>query len=138
MKSIDLIQTAMKKAEKIRPQVGGFPYLAACLHEVGVTKNEWILPAGQSTYWTSEGVLTMLNQGLISQPTDVPSFDEAELKRILKIDQNGESSFPEFLMGCWKAGIVRYVVDFEARKVSYYGTNDEVYAESYPEINVNL
>lgn len=76
----------MKKTEKIRPQVGGFPYLAACLHEVGVTKKEWILPAGKSTYWTSEGVLTMLKQGLISQPTDVPSFDEAELKQILKID----------------------------------------------------
>lgn len=48
MKSIDLIQTAMKKAEKIRPQVGGFPYLAACLHEVGVTKKNGFCPLGKA------------------------------------------------------------------------------------------
>lgn len=52
MNAIELVEGAMKKAETIRPKVGGFPYLAECLREAGVLKNVWTLPAGQSTFWT--------------------------------------------------------------------------------------
>lgn len=38
MNAIELVQGAMKKAEKIRPKVGGFPYLAECMREAGVLK----------------------------------------------------------------------------------------------------
>ncbi|MFK5241030.1 hypothetical protein ACI3PF_08535, partial [Lactococcus lactis] len=41
MNAIELVQGAMKKAEKIRPKVGGFPYLAECMREAGVLKNVW-------------------------------------------------------------------------------------------------
>lgn len=36
MNAIELVEGAMKKAETIRPKVGGFPYLAECLREAGV------------------------------------------------------------------------------------------------------
>ena len=39
-------------------------------------------------------------------------------------------------MAAWRAGVVRYDVDFEARKVTYYDCNGEECVESYPAANV--
>jgi uncharacterized protein YbcV (DUF1398 family) len=47
------------------------------------------------------------------------------------MDQAGKSTFPGFLMAAWKAGVVRYDVDFIARTCSYYGVNEEKYIETY-------
>ena len=54
----------------------------------------------------------------------------------LRTDQAGKSTFPEFLGACWRAGVVRYEVDFAARSVAYYGCGDEVYTESYPAVEI--
>jgi hypothetical protein len=58
------------------------------------------------------------------------------LIRALRIDQAGNSTFPEFLTSSWRAGVVRYDVDFTARSVAYYGCNGEEYIEEYPAIDV--
>jgi len=50
----------------------------------------------------------------------------------LRRDQAGETAFPEFLQASWKAGVVRYEVDFDARQVTYYGCHGESYVEAYP------
>ncbi len=44
---------------------------------------------------------------------------------------------PEFLAATWRAGIVRYDVDFTARRVAYYGSSDEEYVEDYPAVQVD-
>lgn len=126
----------MKRAMAGRPKVGGFPYLAETLRRAGVTRNLWSLPSGQSIYLTKEG--SVVNQGapLISGMADVPTFDREALITALRTDQRDESTFPEFLMATWRAGVVRYDVDFDARKVSYFGCNDELYVEAYPAVNV--
>jgi len=54
----------------------------------------------------------------------------------LRTDQAGRSTFSEFLAACWRAGVVRYDVDFAARSVAYYGCRDEVYTESYPAVEI--
>ena len=54
----------------------------------------------------------------------------------LRTDQAGESTFPEFLAASWRAGVVRYDVDFRARTVAYYGCNDEAYVEGYPAVEL--
>jgi uncharacterized protein YbcV (DUF1398 family) len=41
------------------------------------------------------------------------------LVRALREDQAGHTTFPQFLEAAWRAGVVRYDVDFEARTVSY-------------------
>jgi uncharacterized protein YbcV (DUF1398 family) len=69
--------------------------------------------------------------------TDVPSFDREALISALRADQAGESTFPEFLAASWRAGVVRYDVDFTARTVAYYGCNGEEYVEAYPSVEVN-
>lgn len=135
-RAMETLEAAMKQAMAGRPKVGGFPYLAETLRRAGVKRNLWSLPSGQSIYLTNEG--PVVNQGppLISGMADVPAFDRDALIKALRTDQRGESTFPEFLMASWRAGVVRYDVDFDARTVAYYGCNDEVYLEEYPAVNV--
>jgi uncharacterized protein YbcV (DUF1398 family) len=52
----------------------------------------------------------------------------------LRTDQTGKSTFPEFLLASWRAGVVRYDVDFNARTCAYYGCNGEEYIEEYPAV----
>ena len=50
---------------------------------------------------------------------------------------SGESTFPEFLMAAWHAGVVRYDVNFTARTVAYYGCNGEEYVETFPAVELD-
>lgn len=119
-----------------RPKVGGFPYLAETLRRAGVTRNIWFLPACQSLYLTNDGPVVTLAPPLVSNVADVPQFDREALIAALQTDQAGKSSFPEFLAATWRAGVVRYDVDFAARTCTYYGCNGEEYLENYTAVEV--
>jgi uncharacterized protein YbcV (DUF1398 family) len=54
----------------------------------------------------------------------------------IRTDQQGQSTFPEFLQAIWNAGVIGYDVDFLARNVNYYGVNGESYLEEYPEVEI--
>ncbi len=129
---IENLQSAFQRAIAGRPNVGGFPYLAETLRKAGVTRNSWYLPSCQSLYLTNDGPVVIVGNPLVSGIVDVARFDQHALITALRIDQAGESSFEQFLEACWKAGVVRYDVDFSARLVHYYGANGEEYSESYP------
>ena len=135
-KAIENLTKAMRAAEAIRPRVGGFPYLAEVLRKAGVTRNIWSLPSGQSLFLTRLGPVVMQGDPLVSGAVDVPAFDEAALIRALRVDQAGESTFPQFLDASWRAGVVRYDVNLEARTVAYQGCNGEEYIEAYPEVAI--
>lgn len=135
-KSIENLKSAQQRAMAGRPKVGGFPYLAETLRRAGVTRNLWALPACQSLYLTEEGPVMMQGTPLVVGMMDVPRFDRDALIVALRADQAGESTFPEFLMAAWKAGVVSYDVDFVARNVTYYGASEESYVESYPAAKV--
>jgi uncharacterized protein YbcV (DUF1398 family) len=74
---------------------------------------------------------------LVSGAVEVPLFDRDALITALRIDQAGKSTFPEFLEASWRAGVVRYDVDFAARTVAYFGCNGEEYIEAYPAVEVS-
>jgi len=135
-KATENLQTAQKQAMAIRPKVGGFPYLAETLRRAGVTRNLWSLPACQSIFLTNDGPVVMQGQPLVSGAADIPAFDRDGLIKALRIDQAGESTFQEFLAASWRAGVVRYDVDFEKRTVSYYGCYGEEYVEGYPAVDI--
>lgn len=135
-KAIDNLNEAMTRAAAIRPRIGGFPYLAEVLWQAGVTRNIWSLPSCQSMFLTGEGPVIMQGNPLVTGAVDVPAFDEIDLIKALRIDQAGESTFPEFLKASWRAGVVRYDVDLEARTVTYQGCNGEEYVEAYPAVNI--
>jgi len=135
-KAIDNLQAAQQHAMTIRPKVGGFPYLAETLRKAGVTCNTWFLPACESLYVTNLGPVVMQGTPLVTGAHDVPNFDQDALIKALRTDQAGLSTFPEFLSAAWRAGVVRYDVDFNARTVTYFGCLGESYVEAYPAMEV--
>jgi uncharacterized protein YbcV (DUF1398 family) len=135
-KAIENLQAAQQRAMAGRPKVGGFPYLAETLRRAGVTRNFWFLPSCQSLYLTSDGPVVTQGTPLVSGTVDVPQFNRDALIAALRTDQAGNSTFPEFLAASWRAGVVRYDVDFTARTVAYYGCHGEEYVEEYPAIDL--
>lgn len=130
------VQAALDHAMASKPPVGGFPYLAEALRRAGVLHNHWTLPAAQSLYLTVAGPVVVQGTPLISGFAEIPPFDQAALITALRTDQAGQSTFPEFLAAAWQAGVIRYHVDFGARTVTYYGSNDEAYVEAYPAVAI--
>jgi uncharacterized protein YbcV (DUF1398 family) len=103
-KAIENLQAAQARAMAARPKVGGFPYLAETLRRAGVNKNLWFLPACESVYLTDLGPVVSQAVQLLSGMAEVPRFDR----------EVGESTFPQFLDAAWRAGVIRYEVDFSA------------------------
>jgi uncharacterized protein YbcV (DUF1398 family) len=134
--AIENLSSATQRAMAGRPKIGGFPYLAEMLRQAGVTRNLWSLPSCQSLYLTDKGPVVMQGTPLITGMADVPPFDHDALITALRTDQAGKSTFPGFLAATWKAGVVRYDVDFAARVVTYYGSGQEKYVESYPAVEI--
>jgi len=135
--AIKKLEAAFEKAMAIRPKVGGFPYLAEVLRRAGVTRNFWHLPSAQSLYLTTDGPVVRQGEPLLTGMANVPPFNEAALIAALRMDQAGESTFPEFLAASWKAGVISYDVDFIARTCTYYGADGENYVETYPAVEIN-
>jgi uncharacterized protein YbcV (DUF1398 family) len=134
--AIENLMAAQKRAMSGRPKVGGFPYMAETFRAAGITKNIWQLPSCQSLYLTKDGAVISQGTPLLTGMGDVPVFDQAALIRALRVDQAGNSTFPEFLMAAWQAGVVSYEVDLIERKVTYCGCLGEEYVESYPQVEV--
>lgn len=131
--AIQNLTAALDRAIAGRPQIGGFPNFAETLRRAGVTRNEWHLPACLSLFQTADGPVAIQGQPLVTGMVDIPPFDRDALIAALRADQAGRTTFPEFLDASWRAGVVRYDVDFAARTVAYYGVHGESYIESYPE-----
>ena len=135
---INKLTEAQKHAMSIRPDVGGFPVLAEVLRQAGVMMNRWSLPSCQSVYLMKEGSVVQQGIPLVTGTHEIPVFDRELLIAVIRKDQDGRSTFPEFLHSAWEAGVVGYDVDFVARKVSYYGAAGEVYLEEYPLVEVEV
>lgn len=131
-----LLESAIKFALTNRPPTGGFPFLAACLKKVGVTKNIWYLPSAQSTYLISGETLIQQGQPILQGLLPVQKFNQTLLQKAIKTDQKGQSTFPEFLLSAWNAGVIRYEVDFLTHTVTYYGANNEHYSEDYKAVTI--
>ena len=135
-KAVENLESAQRRGMAGRPKVGGFPYLAETLRRAGVTRNFWFLPACQSLFLTEHGPVVVQGASLLTGIADVPAFNRETLITALRTDQAGKSTFPEFLAASWRAGVVRYEVDFSARRVVYFGCNGEEYTESYPAVDI--
>ena len=135
-KAVENLLKAQQFAMSIRPKVGGFPYLAEGLRKAGITRNIWNLPSCQSIYLTEYGSVVSQGTPLVNTTADIPPFNHEALIKTLRIDQAGQSTFPEFLKASWEAGVVSYIIDFEKRVVTYYGVLGESYAENYPAVEI--
>lgn len=131
------LSQAQKHALSIRPKIGGFPIMAEVLRQAGVLTNRWSLPSCQSIYLMNDGG-AVVQQGtpLITGLCEITPFNREALIKALRIDQNGQSTFAEFLQNAWLAGVVSYDVDFSKRAVTYYGVHGESYLEEYPAVEL--
>lgn len=134
--TVEKLIQAQKHAMSIRPKAGGFPVLAEVLRQAGAKFNRWHLPACQSVYVMVEGNVVQMGTPLVTGTSAIPDFNKEALIKALRKDQEGRGTFPEFLQSTWEAGVVSYEVDFNARRVSYYGANGESYVEEYPSVDV--
>ncbi|MBK9040580.1 MAG: DUF1398 family protein [Bdellovibrionales bacterium] len=73
---------------------------------------------------------------LVTGTHEIPKFNLEALLAAIRTDQEGRSTFPEFLQSAWQAGVIGYDADFVGRKVIYYGVNGEKYFEEYPAVEV--
>lgn len=96
----------------------------------------WSLPSAQSLYVTDDGIVIEQGTPLASGMVDVPPFDQPAVVSAIRLDQAGESTFAEFLAGVWRAGVVEYECDFDARTVTYSGALGELYVEAYPSVEL--
>lgn len=134
--SVQKLIQAQQYAFSIRPPIGGFPILAEVLRQAGVQLNNWYLPSCQAIYFMKEGTVVQQGEPLFIGPAEVPLFNRQALITAIRNDQQGLSSFPEFLHAAWQAGVVEYEVNFENRTVTYYGLHEEKYLEEYPRVEV--
>lgn len=132
--TIETLVNAQKSAMATRPKVGGFPLFAESLRQSGVLRNVWSLPSCQSLYVTKLGPVVQQGTPLVTGVHEVAKFDREALIVALRTDQAGQGTFPEFLQRAWAAGVVGYEVDFEARKVTYFGALGDSYVEDYPAV----
>jgi uncharacterized protein YbcV (DUF1398 family) len=63
---------------------------------------------------TEAGPVAVIGTLLATGRVDVPRFDREALNTALRTIRPCRIRFPEFLMATWRAGIVRYDVDFRA------------------------
>lgn len=134
---IKKLTEAQQHAMSIRPKIGGFPVLAEILRQAGVETNRWLLPSCQSMYIMDQGSVIQLGTPLVTGTHEVPKFDRTALIFAIRTDQEGKSTFPEFLYAAWNAGVVSYEVNFIDREVIYYGVKNEIYTEKYPAVEVS-
>ncbi|TGL48677.1 DUF1398 domain-containing protein [Leptospira kemamanensis] len=136
----DLITKLTKeqsRAMSLRPKVGGFPVLAEVLRQAGVKVNRWTLPSCQSVYLMQGGNVLQQGTPIVTGLHEIPLFQKEKLIEAIRSNQEGKTTFPEFLMRAWNAGVVGYDVDLIERKVLYYGANGESYIEIYPSVPVD-
>jgi uncharacterized protein YbcV (DUF1398 family) len=134
--AITNLQAAMEQAAAVRPKVGGFPYLAETLRQAGVGHCRMAVPSNVMLYLTDSGNVLVQGEPLCTGMVDVAPFDREALIAALRADQAGETTFPEFVSGCWKAGVVWYDVDLRARTCTYYGADGDSYTETYPAVEI--
>jgi uncharacterized protein YbcV (DUF1398 family) len=103
--AIENLEAAFQRAVEIRPEVGGFPYLAETPRVAGIAGNIWYLPACQSLYLTEFGPVVTMGAPSTSGTVDVPTFAREALIVALRTGQAGNSTFPEFLAASWRAGV---------------------------------
>lgn len=135
-KLTEKLSEAQQHAMSIRPKAGGFPVLAEVLRQAGVQMNRWSLPSCQSVYLFEEGSVVQQGVPLVTGLHEIPEFNRDALINALRTDQEGKSTFPEFLRSAWNAGVTGYDVDFAARKVIYYDVRGERYEEEYPAVEL--
>ncbi|SDJ39506.1 Uncharacterized conserved protein YbcV, DUF1398 family [Frankineae bacterium MT45] len=130
------IEAAQRRGTQVRPEVGGFPYLAEVLRQAGVNRFQFTVASMTALFITSNGSVVQPGPAILSELTEVPPYSEAALIAAIRTDQAGQSTFDEFVRSTWQAGVIWYEVDLLLRTCTYFAPTGEHYVESYPAVEV--
>lgn len=131
------IGAALETAGRVRPRVGGFPYLAEALRVAGVRTVHIDVAGCTTVYRFTDGAAISRGEPLTGGLSSVAAFDADALVAALRRDQAGDSTYREFMVSTWAAGVVDYDVDLSARTCTYRGALDgDVYVESYAAVDL--
>lgn len=134
---VSAVTAALQYGMRVRPEVGGFPSLAEALRRAGVERLEFVVPSATTLYVTSRGTVVEQGEPLANGAALVARFDEPALIAAIRADQQGRSTFPEFVASAWRAGVVSWTVDLSARTCTYRSASGrESYVESYPAVEI--
>ena len=137
MSLVEKIAAAQAHGTEIRPTVGGFPYLAESLRLAGVTRIDVTVPSWTTVLTTAEGSVIQQGTPMTEGATEVPPFDEDAFVAGLRADQEGRIDFPEWMATTWRAGVLWYEVDLDARTCTYRSPAGDTYVEDYPAIDIS-
>ncbi len=136
MSVVDTITAAQVRGAELRPKVGGFPYLAESLRLAGVTRIDVTVPSWTTVLTTAEGSVVQQGTPMTSGATQVPPFDQDAFLVGLRSDQEGRITFPEWMEATWRAGVLWYEVDLDARACTYRSPAGDEYVEHYPAVEL--
>lgn len=132
------VAAARQHGMRIRPAVGGFPYLAAALRRAGIERFDYVVPSATTVYVTAGGAVLEQGEPVAGRSCVIAPFDEIALMAALRADQEGRSTFRDFVAAAWRAGVLSWTVDLAARTCTYRSARgDETYAESYPAVEID-
>ncbi|WP_034262866.1 DUF1398 family protein [Actinospica robiniae] len=132
----ELVAAAQQRGFAARPKVAGFPYLAEALRAGGVLRHEFLVPTATSLFTTTAGSAVIPSGApVVTEPSDVPSWDQPALVAAIEADKQG-GEFPAFVAACWKAGVVRWIIDTAERTCTYLGADGAQYVENYPAVEL--
>lgn len=130
------VAAAQQRGFAARPKIGGFPYLAEAMRQGGILRHEFIVPTATSLYTTTGGSAVIPSgQPVVTEPSDVPAWDQSALVRAIDADKQG-GEFPAFVAACWQAGVVRWIIDTTERTCTYVGAAGDQYVENYPAVEL--
>lgn len=131
------VAAARDHGMRIRPAVGGFPYLAEAFRRAGVERLDFVVPSATTVYTTGRGEVVEQGDVLVSGTSVIAPFDEQALVTALRADQEGRATFPEFVAAAWRAGVLSWTVDLVSRTCTYRSARgDRTYVESYPAVDL--
>lgn len=136
MSAYELVAAAQARGFAARPKIEGFPYLAEALREAGVLRLEFFVPTATSLFTTTAGFAVIPASPVVTEPSDVPAWDESALLAAIEADKQG-GEFPAFVAACWQAGVIRWIVDTSARTCTYYSAAEDEYAEHYRAVTLS-
>jgi uncharacterized protein YbcV (DUF1398 family) len=130
---VHVVHEARTRGMRARPTIGGFPYLAESLRDAGISAVHCDVASMSTIYRSARGAVVDQQEPLTRGLDTVASFDRDAVVTAIRRDQNGESTYAEFMVGIWKAGVVSYDIDLHARTCAYQGVDPlvDLYVEEY-------
>lgn len=134
---VETVEEARRRGMLVRPKVGGFPWLAEALYRAGVERYEFVVPSMTTVYVTARGEVLEQGTPVVTGVGRIARFDRDTLIGAIRADQEGRSTFAEFVAAAWRAGVLSWTVDLVARTCTYRSASGgDSYVESYPAIEI--